>query len=116
MKNILISAVVLFAACTPINNNKAKQLNLDSLRKDSIEKFKVVIPPIKPYYSAAEFSLPSGKIVRYAPDDDQVLEIWKTGTPFPTVFIHIQNDTGLIQVRKVTYFAWKNLYVGDNLK
>lgn len=118
---LLIGVIaVIFSACGP---SKEELERRELARQDSIKtvadsaKTKSVKAPA--YYSASDFGLVPGKIIRWTAGDgiadDQILDAEKEGKTF-TIYVHIQQEDGTIKVMQASTYAWDNLYEGDMLK
>jgi hypothetical protein len=72
----------------------------------------------KKYFLANQFDLIPGKIVGWAPQDEEILT-WKCNggaVPDRTIYIHIQDQYGMVTVLKCNHMAWLNLHTGDVLR
>lgn len=72
----------------------------------------------KKYFLANQFDLIPGTIVGWAPNDETIA-LWKSngGTvPDRVIYIHIQDQYGMVTVMKCSHMAWINLHTGDVLR
>jgi len=126
--NILLACLIFMISCGPsmeeINAiEKAKSDAIEKSKFDSInrvlEKQKIAAEEKnKKYFLANQFDLIPGKIVGWAPTDDEI-EKWKCngGTvPDRIIYIHIQDQYGMVTVMKCNQMAWINLHTGDILR
>jgi hypothetical protein len=68
------------------------------------------------YYYASDFGLVPGKVIRWMPNDDEVIEAGFERDDDYEVYIHILQSDGSVKVMKSTKYAWRNLYTGDVLR
>lgn len=68
------------------------------------------------FYNASDFKLVPGKIIKWAPSDDAVIEEGFKTDKFFKCWVHLQQEDGSVKVMEVDEFAWRNLYTGDILK
>jgi plastocyanin len=89
-------------------------------QKAETEKQQAIANQEKPkkYFLANQFDLIPGTIVGWAPTDETIFT-WKCngGTvPDRAIYIHIQDQYGMVTVMKCNHMAWINLHTGDVLR
>ena len=70
------------------------------------------------YYLANQFNLITGTIIHWAPSNDEIFT-WKYNggsKPNRKIYVHIQDNDGMVRVMECNYFTWLNLHTGDILK
>lgn len=65
-------------------------------------------------YSAMDFGLPSGIVVRWVPRS--IADDITSDENFPEVYIHIKGSDGVVKISRVNWNIWQNLVTGDTLK
>jgi predicted Fe-S protein YdhL (DUF1289 family) len=130
--NILAVCLLFLMACGPSKEEldawkKAKADSTAAVTAQMLEKQKqeteaqqkiVNDEKNKSYFLANQFDLVPGKVVGWAPSDGEI-ELWKSngGTvPDRTIYIHIQDQYGMVTVMKCSHMAWLNLHTGDILR
>lgn len=119
MKLLLLIPLLALISCGPsIEEIEAREkAKADSIKKVT-QVVQVSVPKIEKYFLASDFALIPGKIVGWAPLDNEI-ESWRCSggdNPDGTIYIHIQDETGKVTVMICDYRAWVNLHTGDILK
>ena len=114
---LLLTTLVL-TSCGPSREElmAREKMRADSLQALTTDTLVKVSDGKVGYYYASDFGLVPGKVIRWMPNDDEVIEAGFERDDDYEVYIHILQSDGSVKVMKSTKYAWRNLYTGDVLR
>tara|TARA_R110000803_G_scaffold207496_1_gene275458 strand:+ start:166 stop:591 length:426 start_codon:yes stop_codon:yes gene_type:complete len=134
---LLIGATLVSCECGKNKNREAKLYSTDDITvtynngiskgrqamKDSLEKRKAAEKqkeqpptPTVSAYSAENFNLPTGKVVKYSPSAAYIDDMSPDNEVDFDIYIHIEDEDGMRTVHLTDYKTWLTLKVGSILK
>ena len=131
MKKIIgiFLCAIMIVSCGPSKEELDAQKERAKITADSISTALIKVledstePEVKEttsnrltFYNASDFKLVPGKIIKWAPSDDAVIDEGFKTDKFFKCWVHLQQEDGSVKVMEVDEFAWRNLYTGDILK